>query len=211
MEHVRVHIDAEVKCTDQEGGRVARVIIDPSMRKVTHWVVRLLNGDLRVVGSDSLVESHPGWIKLNLRYAQLQEAPLFVITDYSLPSAEWGPPYGYRHADVLWLSDKAKFMSWDLSPGPLPIEHDALAPSERQVAEGSRVHCRDRECGRISEVVWNPETRKALGFVVRRGFLFHRDVSIPMGWIERIDESGVYLKMTAKQVEELAQHFPPEA
>lgn len=210
MDKVRVRIDAEVKCKDRDGGRVDRVIIDPVRRRITHWVIRLPQGERVVIETPAIAEAHQEWLKLDLSYDELRAAPLFLFTDYSLPSAEWSPLEGYRHADVLWPSHQAKYLNSDLSPGPLPIEHEALSPDEREVAEGSRVHCRDRECGRISEVLLSPETQKALGFVVRQGFLFHRDVSIPMGWIERIDAEGVHLKMTSKQVDELAQHFPRE-
>lgn len=210
MEKVRVRIDADVKCTDRDGGQVDRVIIDPQRRRITHWVIRLNSGERVVIETSRIAEAQKDWIKLDMSYEELRAAPLFLFTDYSLPSAEWSPMEGYRHADVLWPSHQAKYLNSDLSPGPLPIEHEAITPEEREVAEGSRVHCRDRECGRVSEVLLSPETQKALGFIIRRGFLFHRDVSIPMGWIERIDSEGVHLKMTSKQVDELAQHFPRE-
>lgn len=206
----RIRMNAEIKCDDADCGWLDRVVVDPVKRLITHLVVRLHDGVRHVVPESAIAEIHLEWIKLSLTCAEVRTMPPFSVTDYSLPSADWSPLVGFTHADVLWPSDYAPTLTADISPGPLPVEHHATPPGEWEVTKGMRVFCADRECGRIEDVILDPEAGKAHGFVVRRGFLFTRDVAIPMGWVAGMDADGLHLKMTARQVEELATYFPPE-
>lgn len=208
MEAARIRMKAAIKCEDAECGHLERVVIDPEHRRVTHLVVHTSGGDRRVIPAAAISEAHYDWIHVRLTCAALAAAPAFSEVDFSLPSAEWSPPGELAHADVLWPSRYAPTLTQDLSPGPLPVEHVNVPPTEAIVGAGDRVFCSDHECGRIADMVMDPDTDKALAFVVRRGFLFKRDVAIPLGWIDRVEDDGVHLKMTAQQVEELAQHFP---
>lgn len=208
MEAARIRMNAEVKCDDEDCGHIDKVVIDPTHRRVTHLVIRLHDGTRKIVPSTTIAEAHEDWIHLGMGCQALRAAPPFSETDYSLPSSDWGPPEGYRHTDILWPSDYAATLTSDISPGPLPIEHVNVAPGEEVVSAGDRVFCTDKECGNVADLLFDPDTEKALGFVVRRGFLFARDVAIPMGWIDHIEQDGVHLKMTAQQVEELAEYFP---
>lgn len=208
MEAARIRMKAGIKCDDGECGHLERVVIDPGHRQVTHLVVRTRQGELRVIPAALIAEAHFDWLHVRLTGAELEAAPRLSEVDFSLPSADWTPPGDLRHADVLWPSDYAPTLTHDVSPGPLPVEHVNVPADEATIAAGARVFCSDHECGRIADVVLDPDTDKALGFVVRRGFLFKRDVEIPLGWIDRVEADGVHLKMTARQVEELAEHFP---
>jgi len=206
----RIRLNAEVKCDDGDAGWLDRLVVDPTHRRVTHLVVRLHDGSRKVVPESALAETHLEWLKLGMDRATLQAQPDFVTTDYLLPSSEWEPPAGYTHADLLWPSHQAPTITEDVSPGPLPIEHHLVLPGEWEVTRGMRVFCSDKECGTVAEVLMDPENGKAHGFLVRRGFLFLRDVAIPMGWIAGLGADGLHLKMTARQVEELAREFPVE-
>lgn len=208
MEAARIRMKAAIKCEEAECGHLERVVIDPLHRQVTHLVIQTTGGDLRVVPASVIAEAHHDWIHVRLTGEALSMAPRFSEVDFSLPSAEWSPPGDLGHADILWPSDHAPTLTEDVSPGPLRVEHRNVPSGEAVVSAGDRVFCSDKECGRIADVVMDPDTDKALGFVVRRGFLFRRDVEIPLGWIDRVADDGVHLKMTAQQVEELAEHFP---
>lgn len=208
MEAARIRLNAEVKCDGVDCGHIEKVVIDPENREVTHLVVCLNDGERKVVPSTAIAEAHEDWIHLGMDCAAIEASPPFSVTDFSLPSAEWGPPTGYQHADILWPSHYAQTLTWDISPGPLPIEHLNVPPDEEIVSAGDRVFCTDRQCGHVADLLFDPDTEKALGFVVKRGFLFVRDVAIPMGWIDRVEEDGVHLKMTSEQVAELAEYFP---
>lgn len=211
MEIARIRMDAGIKChADAECGHLERVVIDPERRVVTHLVVKLRHGHRVVVPAATIAEAHAEWLHLDMSEAALEAAPPYTETDYSLPSSDWTVPDGLKHTDILWPSHWAKSLTHDLSSGPQPIEHVNVSAEEMDVAKGARVFCTDRECGRIEDVVMDPGDEKVQGFVVRRGFLFARDVAIPMGWIARVDTDGVHLKMTSRQVEELAKNFPPE-
>lgn len=205
---LRIHMDAEVKCDGEDCGRLERVVLDPARRIVTHLVVRLHDGERRVVGTELIAEAHADWIHLHLSCERLREMPPYLETDFCLPSPDWAPPHGYAQCDVLWPGGHALDPVWDPARAPLSVEHHNVPASELEVSGGERVFCQDRECGRVADLVMDPVTDRAQGFVIRRGFLFARDVEVPMGWIESVDEAGVHLKMTAEQLEALAKHFP---
>ncbi|HEY9854517.1 MAG TPA: PRC-barrel domain-containing protein [Stenomitos sp.] len=212
MEAARIRIKAAIKCEDAECGHLERVVIEPVHRQVTHLVVHTPQGNYRVIPASLVSEAHYDWIHVRLTCEALEAAPPYSEVDFSLPSAEWSPPGDLQHADVLWPSDYAANVGATLSPfhtqAPLRIEHVNVPPNEAIVSEGDRVFCADRECGHVADVVMDPDSEKALGFVVRRGFLFKRDVEIPLGWIDHVEADGIHLKMTAEQVEELAENFP---
>jgi hypothetical protein len=168
----------------------------------------LNDGERKIVPSTAIAEAHEDWIHLAMDCQTLKAAPPFAETDFSLPSSEWPAPAGIRHVDILWPSDYARTLTSDISPGPLPIEHVNVPPNEAIVSAGDRVFCTDKECGHVADLLFDPDTEKAMGFVVKRGFLFARDVAIPMGWIDHVEADGIHLKMTAEQVTELAEYFP---
>lgn len=208
MEAARIRMKAAIKCDDAECGHLERVVIDPQHRQVTHLVIHTTDGDLKVIPASLIAEAHYDWIHVRLTCEALAAAPPYSEVDFFLPSEDWTPPGELHHADILWPSDAAKAFAPFHTPGPLLVEHVNVPPDDAVVTKGDRVFCSDRECGNVADVVMDPDTDKALGFVVARGFLFKRDVEVPLGWIDRVEADGVHLKMTAEQVEELSKHFP---
>jgi hypothetical protein len=71
-----------------------------------------------------------------------------------------------------------------------------VPPGELAVRRGARVVASDGRCGRVDEFVVNPDSGHITHLVLREGHLWgQRDITIPIGEIDRIEEGRVYLKL----------------
>jgi uncharacterized protein YrrD len=76
------------------------------------------------------------------------------------------------------------------------------------ISHGTEVVASDgRKVGTVAEIFVTPDG-KVTGFVVKAGFLFKRDVVIPIEWVAEIGEKHIRLKMTADDTEESGHPVP---
>ena len=69
------------------------------------------------------------------------------------------------------------------------------------------VACKDGPCGHVERLLMDEASHRLWGLVIRQGLLFQRRVAAPVSWIERVDAQGVHLKLTRRQVSDMAQYF----
>lgn len=197
-----MRFDAEVRCLDGRCGRLARIVLDPRTRAVTHLVIRLPDGRSVVLPMAWVGSATGEALALKVASDELRDLPDFVTTDFCLPAVDLAHPYGEGCA-LIRLPDLGVF-----DAGVLPIEHRAIPPGEVALQEGMPVLCSDGSCGRVDEVLLDPDQAHASAFVVRKGFLFARDVTVPLSWVSGIDEEGVHLKANRDQLRNLERYWP---
>lgn len=197
-----MRFDAEVRCLDGRCGRLARIVLDPQTRAVTHLVIRLQDGRDVVLPMAWVGAATGEALSLKVASDELRDLPDFISTDFCLPSVDLAHPYGEGCA-LIRLPDLGVF-----DPGVLPIEHRAIPPGEVALKEGMPVLCSDGSCGRIGEVLLDPDHVHASAFVVRKGFLFARDVTVPLSWVSDVDDDGVHLKASRDQLTKLGRNWP---
>ena len=197
-----LRLDAEVRCLDGRCARLHRVVLAPQTSNVTHLVVRLRDGREVVVPMGMVGQLAPDAITLKVASDDLKDLPDFISTDYCLPTTDMQHPFGEGCA-LMPLPDLGVF-----NPGPLRIEHHHVPPGEVELTEGLPVVCADGDCGRIDQILIDPDLSKATGFVVRKGFIFTHDVSVPLSWVSGIDSDGVHLKATRDQLSKLERNWP---
>jgi hypothetical protein len=94
-------IGADASCTDRPCGVLARIIVDPVARAVTHLVVEpkheRKHGRLVPI---SLVEAVPGGIRLRCTRAEFEELDPAEETQF-LPASGWPGSLGYGSEQVL--------------------------------------------------------------------------------------------------------------
>ncbi|MBC7224309.1 MAG: PRC-barrel domain-containing protein [Anaerolineae bacterium] len=66
---------------------------------------------------------------------------------------------------------------------------------------GSPVFCTDGKAGRLAYVVVDEDDEVVTGLIVRHGVLLARDVVVPVHWVQRVDEEGIHLNATLKELE----------
>lgn len=201
-------IDAAVHARDaQDAGRVWRVAIDPTINKVTHLVVHkgFLLGRNVVVPIADVQRVEDGHVYLDLTTEQLKGLPDFEETDFLPPEEGWDYPLAYPPGGVIWPMS----MSW-AGASTYPVLSNAVVKhnipeQDVTIDHGTHVECVDGHAGKVDRVMVDDVTNEMTGFVIRQGFLFTHDVHASVDWVDHVDDSGIHLKLTRKELEERAR------
>ena len=207
-------IGAEVSCSDGVCGELARVVLDPVARRLTHLVVepkhRHEAGRLVPVG---LVD--PAAVAIGLRCTSTVFATLPTAEESQfLP--EWHEYQGYRSGQILaWpyyglrmgagtglgggnLTDTSR-----VDPAPRRVTHDRVPVGEVQVHRGEHVHASDGTIGRVQGLVVHPGDHLVSHVLLDEGHLWgRRSVAIPIGAVTGVAD-GVHLSLTKDEVRDL--------
>lgn len=94
------------------------------------------------------------------------------------------------------------------NPGPQPYvvtETTRTIPEELiALKEGARVTSADeKHVGNVEQVYTDPDSGKVTHFIISQGLLTKTRKSVPIQWVNMIDEKEVYLTVGAKEVEDL--------
>jgi len=106
------HLGEAVYALDGPAGQVARVVISPQNRRVSHIVVA---GNLEVnrqtirgqwvVPVEALPQANEGGVFLSETLGTLTARPTFDEADFPLAPADWAPPFPYAPGTVRWPSN----------------------------------------------------------------------------------------------------------
>jgi sporulation protein YlmC with PRC-barrel domain len=201
---MNLEIGAEVLGRDGKLGTLTRIVFAPQGNRITHVVVE--RGGLhpweKVVPISAIARSEGHQLWLTLDFAQVKDLPDYLETEGTAPGpavpadVPMGDP---RPVGLLWPSN---VLGWYLpanqptSPGHL---HENLPPGSHGLRSGTEVHCRDGMAGHLEEVRYDEATGRATGMVIRKGFLFTRDLEAPIDWVETIDDS-IRLRVTCDEL-----------
>lgn len=206
-------IDAAVHTRDGEAGRVWKVAMDPRDNKVTHLVVHkgVLFGRNVVVPTDKILRVGAGEVWVDITNAELKGFPDYEVASFMEPAEGWDYPLAFPMGGIIWPLQPG----WGGSlAGAIPPVYGAtlvtsnLPPDDVAIEAGTAVEATDGHCGRIDRVIVDDDTQQLTGFVIRKGFLFVRDVMAPMAWVDRVEKHAVHLNLTKQQVSQMAEYFP---
>jgi PRC-barrel domain len=209
-------IGEDASCTDGACGVIARIIVDPVARAITHLVVEPKHEHKhgRLVPL-SLVETVPGGIRMNCTKAEFAKLDPAEETQF-LPASGWPGALGYG-------SDQA--LSWryyPLIPGPLSsgtgldtsagvgqeyaergLTYDSVPLGEVEVCHGDRVDATDGEIGRVEGLVIDPANHGVTHVLLQEGHLWGRkEVAIPIAAVTRVD-IGIRVNLSKQQIADL--------
>jgi len=186
---MNIEIGAPVRTRDgRHVGHVHRVLLDLDDNSATGIVVlkgRVLTRDV-LVPFDFIDHASDDEVVLTLDERELDQLPDFTFNEVIAP-----PP-------LL------------TSVGPYPDGTFYIPVSQRKrlgqhhvdITRDARVRATDAEIGHVEQVEVNPITGELDAFWVRADGIFTHDIRIPVEWIERADESGVYVKASKDDVEQ---------
>jgi hypothetical protein len=202
-------IDAVVHTLGGEGGRVKLVAMEPESRKVTHIIIHkgLLPSRDVVVPIEHATRMEPGHIYLDVTEDQLQAFPDYEEHMFTTPADGWDYPVTIPMGGVVW----PLATGW-MSTSPYPLMaptgvKENIPPEDVAIESGTPVECTDGHCGHVERVVVDEDSHEVKGIVIRRGFFFARDVMAPMSWVDHLERDHVYLKLSKRQVSEMAEYF----
>ncbi|MNS30875.1 PRC-barrel domain protein [compost metagenome] len=189
---------------DRDAGRVWRVAFDPNAGKVTHIIIHkgFLTGRNVVVPMANVDHVEDDHIHLNIGTSELHALPDFQETDFLPPEEGWEYPLAYPPGGVVWPMS----LTW-AGASTYPVLSNAVVKEnipEQDVTidAGTHVECVDGHCGRIDRVIVNDDTQDVVGFVIRKGMIFTRDIEATMDWVDHVDDRGVHLKLTKAEVDQ---------
>lgn len=202
-------IGTAVSGSDDDIGKVTRVVVDPIGRVVTHLIVEPSHGGgpsrlvpLGLVGTVTADE-----IRLSCTVAAFEELDSAEETEF-LPGDPGDPAYG--PGDVLvWPYYSLALEGRGFAPGavggalPLPVTYDKVPLGEVAVRRGEHVHAEDGEIGRVQGLVIDSSDHHVTHVLLQEGHLWGRkDVAIPISAVDRVDK-GIRLKITKEDVQNL--------
>lgn len=195
-----IPVKAKVQCADGLCGRSTYVVINPTVKQVTHLVVK---GDRsphveRLVPVDLVLETSPKLIRLRCTQEKMEELEPFMETDY----LQGDLPY----LDLEYEAEEYFLFPYVTPAMPIkfPLGHQRIPPDELAVRRGAAVEATDGRVGRVDEFLINPPDGHITHLVLREGHLWgKKDVTIPVSEIARIEASKVFLKLNKERIEAL--------
>ncbi len=196
---------AEVQCIDGVVGRSTYVIINPITHQITHVVVKsmwlpFLEYEVPI---DQVDRTTPDLIMLKCTWEELKKMEPFEYEEYihtELPDYE-----RWRDDLVLW--------PYVVSPsGSVNEEVDAYIPVKQKnqpqgeiaVRRGAKVRAIDGYVGQVDELLVDSTNMHVTHLVMRDRHIFsHREITIPVSQIDRVDEDTVYMKLDRQSIEGL--------
>ena len=203
---MNLDIGAEVLGPDGKLGTLTQIVIEPQEERITHVVVA--RGGLhpweKVVPMDRLERTEGTRVWTDLRLEDMETLPdyiAFVGTAPGPTSPSEVPLGDLSPAGLLWPSN---VLGWYLpshqAQTPAHLQAN-LPPGTHGLKSGTVVHCRDGRIGRLDEVLYDEASGRATSMIIRKGFLFVRELEAPIDWVEAINDT-IRLKVSCAEVPE---------
>jgi hypothetical protein len=207
---VEYTIGAEVTCSGGPCGELARVVVDPIARALTHLVVepKHRQGQGRLVPME-LVDVTADAIQLRCSSAEFDALEDAEETHF-LP--EVGEQMGYGADQVFaWpyygLGGGVGGMGMGgagFVGAPQFTISDRVPTGEVEVRRGEHVHATDGSIGRVQGLVIDPEDHHVTHVLLHEGHLWgKKTITIPIGAVKDVSADGVRLNLSRDQVRDL--------
>lgn len=199
---MEIPLNAQVNCREAPCGKSICVIIDPEEKRVTHVVVRENQGPHteRMVPLEWVESTTHELINLDCSREQFNSLEEFVEREY----------INVDEPVLVYAPDE--FTYW-----PVPVqmdekfiqmEHEQVPSGELALHRGSRVLSRDGKIGKVDDFLVDSNER-ITHIVLKEGHLWNeKEVSIPVEYIDHLEEDAVYLKLGKQEVNVLAAGKP---
>jgi uncharacterized membrane protein len=189
---------AKVQCSDGAAGRTTYVVFNPNDHRLTNLVVKSDRPPFGeyLVPVDQVEETTNELIRLKCTRKDLYAMEPFECEQYmrtKLPEY-FVYPYSYPSVEI----NKTEVDTY------IPVKFMNIRPSEMVVRRGAQVEATDGPVGQVDELLINSNNMQVTHLVLLERHLFeHREITIPISQIERVDEDTVYLKLDRQSVEQL--------
>jgi sporulation protein YlmC with PRC-barrel domain len=205
---MRLELGKSIVCTDGAAGELADVVIDPVKRRVTHLVVQPHDklGPARLVPVEL---ADGGGHEISLRCTRAEVDGFATVRESAylrtgeLPHDD--PDWDIGVEDVLAMPyyttpDVGVYPAFD---EPYMMTYDRVPKGEAEIRRSSAVvSANDEHLGTVEALVVDGE--EITHFVLERGHLWgRRDVTIPIGAVEKVESDTVTLRITKDDVGDL--------
>jgi sporulation protein YlmC with PRC-barrel domain len=203
-------IGTEASGSDGAVGRLARVIVDPTVEEVTHLVIEPEHRpDLgRLVPLD-LVDFNDPSDGISLRCTKDQFDDLDPAEDTQIiPATDAYGGYGAGQVSYMpyyGLGGGAILPGVELGPGVGAqfVATDSIPLGEVEISRGQPVQATDGDIGRVQGLVIDLGSRHVTHFLLQEGHLWgKKEVAIPISAVTSTRD-GIQLKISKQEVQDL--------
>ncbi len=209
-ETVQFEIGTEVACRDCVCGTLARVVLDPVARAITHVIVEPKHrpGQGRLVPVD-IVDA--GAKELRLACSAIEFDELEYAEETHFLSAG-GEDLGYADGEVLaWPYYGAGSAAGGVPEGPRAYFSSRVPAADVEVRRGESVHAVDGDIGRVHGLVIDPSDYQVTHVLLAEGHLWgKKEIAIPIASVGRVDTEGVHVDLKKEEVRDLPPVPLPE-
>jgi uncharacterized membrane protein len=188
-----IPINAQVECIDGSAGKSTAVVINPVKRTLTHFAVQdedALIPTTRLVPIELIEEVTDDTIHITCTLAELSEMDVFSEKHYIQnedATVEYLEPY-MTPLDVHYLA----------------VETESVPPGELAVHRDASVEAKDGHIGTVDQFVVDLENGHITHLVLHKGHAWgKKEMTVPVGAIDRVDGPTVYLKLTKEELASL--------
>ncbi len=210
---IRLELGAAVHCSDDAFGDLSDVVIDPSIRRVTHLVVQPHDGsDLARLVPIVLVSTEPTSdpaISLDCTSAELcafepiQESAYLRLGEFPVEDPDWDVGIGEVFALPYFQSFDGMGVGMQaIDPDPhFALRYDRVPKGEVEIRRASVVISSNGDhLGRVDGFVVDAEGYIA-HLVLEHGHLWgRREVAIPIGAVARTHSDEIVLSWSTDEV-----------
>ena len=214
-----LHIGVPVTGSDGNHlGTLTRIVIKRADGAVTHLVVDpglVESGNLlapggwekpreRVVPLSLLVDASDERVTLSCDEASFQQQPLFEQQSYADHDQLDSVPPRFRLGDLINYIASAAGIGAAPYEGPRVIQYNEPTGAA-EIAEGTPVWRREphEEIGVVERVLFDAQTQRVSGLVLRRSGLVHHHVVLPLKAIADIDDEVVHVTLSDAELDAL--------
>jgi uncharacterized protein YrrD len=215
-----LRIGVDVFSSDGEKlGELQRVVIKRSDLSLTHVVVdigflrsgrRLWEGGLgldydRIVSVDEIAQATDERLDLHLTAAQFKDAPEYTAESFEPPQDL--TPNEFDIPDIVNLTETFAAAVSSTSPGWL-IERLNRPLDGVDIAEGTdvwRQHPHEK-LGEVRRLLLDDASGRMQAIIVRRGFVLHRDVILPVRYISELLDDIVRVEISDAELDQLREY-----
>jgi hypothetical protein len=194
---MNIILNADVRCTDGEGGQAEALVLNPATKVASHLVVELKGvGRHQVLLPLSYVaESSGKRVTVTCSRDALAQMPPFLT---KVRSDQQG--LDVMDAQALVGAERQSGTGFqDFSFGGAGstemVEVEAIPEAEIVVRHGIPAEATDGKAGEVDGFSLDPQSGQITHLVLREGHLFKKDVAIALDQIDRIGEIAVHLNI----------------
>lgn len=195
-------LNADVRCTNGEGGQAEALVLNPTTNVASHLVVEVKGlGRHQVLLPLSLVaESSAKHIAAHCTRADLAQMAPFLKTvrleDQGLDAMDAQALFGAEQQSGVAFQD----FSFAGAGSSEMVEVEAIPEAEIVVRHGIPVEATDGKAGELDGFTLDPQSGQITHLVLREGHLFKKDVTVVLDQIDRIGETAIHLNIAKAAV-----------
>ena len=209
---MRLDLGKPVTCSDGRYGELADIVVDPTKKRVTHLVINPDDDEpTRLVPVDLVARANDGDAEITLSCTKEEAHELPTVQEYAYltlgESIVDDPNWDIGVENVLALpyyGGTAYGAYEDMYGGATEIVYDRVPKGEVEVRRESAVYDSDgHHLGHVEGFIVDSD-EQITHFVLERGHLWgKRDVTIPIGSVDKVETDSVTLRLSKKEVGEL--------